>query len=146
MRLISINKINLGVMPYFFTILKLIKMENPVNGKEKEPLKETIGQFKVKNSSAFNISGQIRHCDGDWLTFNLKNGDVTEEVGFISGWNVKDVWEYAELVIGANAPKAGTKNCAFYAKDEGHGTVIVEFFHDQIKVTPPVSGSCSSYL
>ncbi len=102
----------------------------------------TKGEFYVKNESKYPITGSVTYHDRAKcrITFNnLAPGERTESKSFSSGAGTKDTWYYD--YIQDNKIRRGSKDCAFYVKDQS-GPVVITIGDDYIKVSPNQSGSC----
>lgn len=102
----------------------------------------TKGEFYVINKSKYPISGNVTYHDRAKcrITFNnLAPGESTESKSFSSGAGTKDTWYYD--YIQDNKIRRGSKDCAFYDKDQS-GPVVISIGDDYFKVTPNESGSC----
>ncbi|HHF3040146.1 hypothetical protein WMQ59_01680 [Vibrio diabolicus] len=71
--------------------------------------------------------------------FYVKNNSSDKITGYV---RFKDSPEM-EVRFDLNT---GDKSCAYYAKDENKGPVAVEIFNDNLKISPPLSGSCEKTL
>ena len=106
----------------------------------------TKGSFYVKNNSNDKITGYVRFKDSPEMEvrFDLNTGEQSESASFESGAATHDSWYYSFKKAGETY--TGNKSCAFYAKDENKGPVAVEIFNDNLKISPPLSGSCEKTL
>ncbi len=102
----------------------------------------TKGKFYVINKSKYSITGTVTYHDRTNCRIifnNLKPGEKTETKDFSSGAGTKDSWYYD--YIQNEKIRRGSKDCAFYAKDQS-GDVIISIGDNFFKVTPNESGSC----
>jgi len=107
----------------------------------------TSGTFTVLNKSGATITGHVSHknnADEAICLTDLHDGQTSSIGNWHSGAGTHDSW-YWSLSFGGGAAKVGSHGCALYAKDENANTVIT-IKKDEIVITPPVSGECSSSL
>ncbi|MCM5509776.1 hypothetical protein [Vibrio sp. SCSIO 43169] len=102
----------------------------------------TKGKFYVRNESKYPITGSVTyHEKGESRIefIDLLPKSKTDEKGFTSGAATKDTWYY-DYSQNSKA-HIGSKDCAFYAKDQV-GPVEIIIGDDYLKVVPAKSGSC----